>query len=79
MEQSSEIGSNMIGGYIKLISYGCGLCLYGKNQNKYLDGKQVECMLDGYKAHPITFKCKQFQRDFRKNIVVKSVNIKKEQ
>ena len=60
-------------------SYGCGLCLYGKNQNKYPDGKKVECMLDGYKQHPITFKCDKFQRDFRKNVVVKSVNIKKEE
>lgn len=55
------------------MSSGCGNCLYGKNKTKYEDGKQVECMLEGYTVKRITYRCPKYKRDFNKNIVTKGV------
>jgi len=55
---------------------GCGLCLYGKNHDKYADGQNVECMLEGYSKHSITDRCSKYKRDFKKNVVTKSIKRK---
>lgn len=52
----------------------CGICMYGKNENKYPDKTQNECMLDGYQAHLLNYCCSRFKRDFQKQIVVKSIH-----
>lgn len=51
----------------------CGVCMYGKNENKYVDEAKNECMLEGYQPHDLSYCCNKFKKDPKKKLVVKSI------
>lgn len=61
-----------------MITQGCGVCMYSTNANTHEDKQHVNCMLDGYKCHNITERCKDFKRNFNKEMVIKHESSKKE-
>ena len=52
----------------------CGLCMYGKNEEKFTDQSKIECMIRGYQERYKNDCCDSFQRDYNKKIVVKSIH-----
>ncbi len=55
-----------------ILSNCCGICLYGKNHEKY-DSTKNECMIKGYEVHDLSHVCSSFKRDYQKQISVKSI------
>ena len=52
--------------------------MYGKNEHKFIDKSQVQCMIKGYQAKYKSDSCDSFKRDYSKRIEVKSIhNVKK--